>query len=205
MAITTYAELKAAITDWLDRADLSVEADTFIAFAENTFNDGFGNVLPVRSHEMTKVATIALVSGGFAIPSDYLTYRSVVATGSPLSPLRYVTPQVADNQFSGASGTASVFTIVGNQIIAYPEASEIKLTYVARIPALSDVNTSNWLLARSPALYLNAALMHAALYIKDDTDFQRRASLASGLVEALNRAHEQAEYANVTMSISGAV
>jgi len=42
------------------------------------------------------------------------------------------------------------------------------LVYYARIPALSDSNTSNWLLDYSPDIYLYGALMQSAPYLQND-------------------------------------
>jgi hypothetical protein len=70
-----------------------------------------------------------------------------------------------------ASGKPSYYTIVGTQIevIATPDTGYTgELTYYAKIPALSDSNTSNWLLAYAPDLYLYGALLEAAPYLKDD-------------------------------------
>jgi hypothetical protein len=43
-----------------------------------------------------------------------------------------------------------------------------ELTYYGKITALSDSNTSNWLLAYAPDLYLYGALLEATPYLKDD-------------------------------------
>ena len=42
------------------------------------------------------------------------------------------------------------------------------MVYFAKIPALSDSATSNWLLERHYDLYLYGSLVQAALYLKDD-------------------------------------
>jgi hypothetical protein len=42
------------------------------------------------------------------------------------------------------------------------------MSYYKKIPALSDSNTSNWLLAKSPAMYLYGALVQSAPYLRDD-------------------------------------
>lgn len=204
MAVTDYTSLKSAISTWLDRSDIEADADSFVAFAENIFNDGFGSVSPVRSYQMVDKVTINAASDVFALPNDYLMYRSV--TSDDGHGLRYVTPQVAANQFEGDSGGASTFTLIGDNIHVYPSIpTSISLIYIKRIPALSDANPTNWLLERSPVLYLNAAIMHAALYIKDDAEFARRGQLVAGLIDGVNGSTELAEFANVNMSIEGAV
>ena len=38
MAITTYAELKTAVADWLDRTDLAAKTDDFIDFYYGSYH-----------------------------------------------------------------------------------------------------------------------------------------------------------------------
>jgi hypothetical protein len=68
-------------------------------------------------------------------------------------------------------GKPEYFSIVGNQLEVIPSPDteySAELTYYAKITALSDANTSNWLLAYAPDLYLYGALLEATPYLKDD-------------------------------------
>lgn len=47
---------------------------------------------------------------------------------------------------------------------AYP----ITLAYVARIPALSDANPTNWVLQQAPQMYLYASLLEAEPFLAND-------------------------------------
>jgi hypothetical protein len=44
----------------------------------------------------------------------------------------------------------------------------IDMVYYGKIPALSDANTTNWLLTKAPDVYLYGALTHAAPFLMDD-------------------------------------
>ncbi len=57
------------------------------------------------------------------------------------------------------------------------------MIYRKVVPALSDANTSNWLLACAPDAYLYGALLESAPYIKDD---ERIAVWTAGLVSVIN-------------------
>ena len=46
--------------------------------------------------------------------------------------------------------------------------TDVVLTYYQKIPALSDTQTTNWLLTKSPDLYLYSTLLEAAPYLRDD-------------------------------------
>src|SRR5690606_14399080 len=64
----------------------------------------------------------------------------------------------------------SGYTMADQTLILYPTPSvarEYSLYYVPAIADLSDTNTSNWLLDRSPDVYLFAACVEAAGYMQD--------------------------------------
>ena len=44
----------------------------------------------------------------------------------------------------------------------------VEMVYYAKIPALSDAVTTNWLIAKAPDVYLYGALTHAAPFLMDD-------------------------------------
>jgi hypothetical protein len=45
----------------------------------------------------------------------------------------------------------------------------MEMIYYAQIPALSDSNTTNWMLTKNPDIYLYGALLEASPYIMNDT------------------------------------
>ena len=49
---------------------------------------------------------------------------------------------------------------------------EIEMVYYGKIPALTSINTTNWLLTRAPDIYLYGALTHAAPFLKNDARLQ---------------------------------
>ena len=164
MAITTYADLQAAIADWLDRADLTLRIKDFIALAEAQMNRG------LRVRRMVSRST-ASVDGGFAeLPSDYLQAIALRLDGERLAP---APPEViADyRSASDSPGKPRVFAIVGGELQFFPSpdrAYDVELTYHAKIPALSVSNPSNWVLAEAPDAYLYGALLQAAPYLRDN-------------------------------------
>lgn len=174
MAITTYAELKTAVQAWFyGRDDLSDYVADFITLAEGHFNR------ELRVREMVAVTDLTPSSGAVTLPSDYLGYKRVVEKASTRRPLTYIVPEAADHLYSSsAAGLGVNFTIVGDTLYTYPAASnDVELTYYQEIPALSDANTSNWLLAKYPNLYLRAAQMMAAEFAKDDAEQSKLMSI----------------------------
>ena len=66
MAISTYAELKTAVADFLNRDDLTASIDTFIDLAESNLNRD------VRHWRMQIRSTLAISSQYTTLPSDWL-------------------------------------------------------------------------------------------------------------------------------------
>jgi len=168
MNLSTYSGLKAAIADYLNRDDMTSVIPGFIALAEAKFNR------KLRTRQMIKRATATVDTQYFAYPADWLEAKEFILETSPITYLKFVTDLQANELRSKsivAPGKPAYYTIIGSQIevIGTPDTTYTgELTYYAKIPALSDTNTSNWLLAYAPDLYLYGALIESAPYLKDD-------------------------------------
>jgi len=168
MALDTFSGLKTTIADYLNRDDLTSIIPSFISIAEAKFNR------KLRVRQMVKRATATLDTAFFAFPSDFLQAKEFQLNTNPITYLEFITEKQGDllrqDSFI-AAGQPKYYTIVGTQleVIATPDSSYTgELTYYGKIPALSDSNTSNWLLAYAPDLYLYGALVEATPYLKDD-------------------------------------
>jgi hypothetical protein len=198
MAIGTYGELVQAIQDWMmDRPDLAAKAADFIAMGEAIIAYGSEQVTPLRCREMETVASLVPALGVCALPSDYLQYRRVVDTGTPRRNLSYVTPDAADLYYpERAAGTAEKFTILGAGLRTFPlTANTVELTYYAKVPALTALATTNWLIAKHPGIYLRASLLMAAEFIKDASEMATQAALLASLIKGMNDQAMLANYA----------
>lgn len=177
MSLANLTELKAAVADWLERADLEPRLGDFVALAEARM------MREIRCRRMVTRAD-ALIAGEFREPpADFLSPRSMRAAGGRL--LAFVTPeQMAELKGGrgGAGGPLSAYALVGGAFEFFPAPGapvEVTLTYFARIPALGPGQPSNWLLTEHPDLYLHAVLLEAALYLRD----AELASAAKGLFD----------------------
>jgi hypothetical protein len=141
---------------------------TFITLAEAKLNR------KLRVRQMLKRATASLDSQYFAYPADWLQAKEFQLNTNPIVRLQFVTEAYGDELKANnyvASGQPAYYTIIGTQLEVIPTPDTTytgELTYYAKIPALSDSNTSNWLLAYAPDLYLYGALTEATPYLKDD-------------------------------------
>lgn len=168
MAITNYSELKSSIADWLNRADLTAVIPDFITLAEAQINR------QLRTHDMIKRATATVSDDYFSVPADWLETNVLVNLGTQTIPMEYVDyERLNELKALSLSGDPRFYTMIDGKFLILPAASSaspanLELSYVGKIPALSDSNTTNWLLTKSPDLYLYAALMQAEPYLKND-------------------------------------
>jgi hypothetical protein len=168
MALDTFAGLKTTIADYLNRDDLTSIIPSFITLAEAKFNR------KLRVRQMVKRANATVDTQYFAFPADFLQAKEFQLNTNPITYLQYVTQNQGDYGSQNiyiSAGKPQYYTIIGSQIevIPTPDTSYTgELTYYGKIPALSESNTSNWLLAYAPDLYLYGALLEATPYLKDD-------------------------------------
>lgn len=182
MAIGTFAELKTAIGNWLNRSDLTDRIPEFIAMAEARMNrDSRLRVIDAVTRD-----TLSVSSQFTALPSDFGQLINCELQTSPVTLMEYATPQQLDAwRHSTPTGNPKYFGIVNNDLEVAPvptSAVTLGLIYYKRIVALSDSATSNWLLAAAPDLYLYASLVEASPYLHEDervpvweSQYERRA------------------------------
>lgn len=197
-----YAGLKASVANWSARSDTATvdEISNFILFAEDSFNHGMPErgIAPLRVREMIKTATITMTNGAGSLPVDYIQYITARSMSSTPRSLSYATGSYTDYAYADdAAGLSSVFSIAGvSGINVFPSSgSDVNLSYYAKIPTLSDTTTTNWLLAKMPALYLHGALMHLGIFDRDNELIQRSQALVASMIDGLNMTDALGSYA----------
>ena len=170
MSITTYAELQAAIGNWLDHSLFTARIPEFIALFEACAN----RRLRVRQQETTTNLTPD-ANGSASLPADYLALRRVTWTGSPRVELAYVHPSYLQAAYPSApADVPRIFTIEGTTLKVRPlDQTALEVNYFQKIPALAalapgDGTQANWLLAAHPDLYLFGALVEAEMFGVND-------------------------------------
>ena len=183
--ITNYSTLQSTIADYLNRQDLTAQIPTFIQLAEADMNTR------LRCREMNVRATTTNDDEFVRLPLDFLESINLQLTDGQ-SPLRFVTLDEADIINKRQTYNAPTFYSLMNGAIELvpPPATgadvEIEMVYYGKITALSDSNTSNWLLLKAPDVYLYGALVHAAPFLMDDQRISVFGSFYSQRIEALN-------------------
>ena len=198
MALTTFNELKTSIGNYLNRSDLTSVIPDFITLTEAKLN----RILRIRP--MQKRVSTTLTSGDAFVdlPNDFLEATQIFIDSNPNKVLNYVNAnQIELENIQETSGTPSQYTITGDefQLSPIPDSGyTLKISYYAKIPALSTENTSNYLLASYPQVYLYGALLEAQPYIVNDERITVWMSLFNEAVQLINRDDEQGRYSGRT-------
>jgi hypothetical protein len=184
MALATYAELQAAIADFLDRQDLTASIPTFIALAEARISRDVAHWKQEKRVDTTFNERYEL------IPNDFIEARSLHhADGGRIMTMAATEMHERRGGVNYAAGKPTSVRLTAGQFELYPtpdEAYSVSLLYRARIPALADDNTSTWLLLDAPDVLLYGALGQSAPYLKDDARLTVWAALYQSAVDALN-------------------
>jgi len=194
MPITTYSELKTNIADFLNRDDLASISSTFISLAEDDLN------LRLRHWRQEKRSTADIDTQYSAIPADMLEIIRFYTTSGDTRPLELISQaEMLDRKFRNlnTSGQPAYYALTAGEIEVYPVPDGTytsELYYYSRIPALSDSNTSNWVLDYYSSAYLYGSLIHSAPYLKDDARIQVWAALYQNAIDAINTESEKAKF-----------
>jgi len=180
MALSTYDEMKTAIANWADRADLAQFIPDFIALCEARYN----RELRLRSMEQKQFANTVGGQANYALPTNYLQMREFRLNTSPTKSLQYVSPEIYESWNVG-TGEPKWYTIIANEIRLGPVPAgvyEMEMLFWQKFPSLSSTTTTNWMLQNSPDIYLYGSLMEMEPFIQND---QRTALWAAGYDRAV--------------------
>jgi len=204
MAISTKAELKTAVANWLNRSDLTDRIPEFIALAEASFNRN------LRTREMLTRSTASVSSQYISLPTDFLEMSNIEITStSPPKRLVYISQDRSDDyreQNNDKVGKPNYWTIEGDaiQLLPTPDATyTVQLNYFQTIPALSGLadSANNWLLSAHPDVYLFATLMQASPYLMDQEKTQIWDGLLARSMQELQMADEKSVHAGGTLNM----
>ena len=201
MAISTYAELQAAVLDWMARNDVTSSTGDFVTLAEARINRKLGPI--------TTDATLTGTAGSRRIDISSLSLVQplalhVVIDGDerpvsfrPDGSFPYV-DESARPQFAAFEGTSIDFDCL------LDEPYSFRLTYQVRL-ALSDTVTTNWLLEQHPDLYLAACISWGGLYIKNDGEAAKWRVLADEALSEIRSVESKKRRGILTTDVAGMV
>jgi hypothetical protein len=186
MDLLTYDGLVAATADYLNRADIDAQIPTFVSLATAQFNR------ELRLRDMMIRANATSAAENVELPTDFLEHYSLTVLGGTSGwPLRYMSEKESNDIKAAnhaAGGQPAGYTVIGNMIELVPPPGgdvDLRMVYYARIPELSTTNPSNWLLVKSPDVYLYSTLLNAEPYLLNDARLPLWAQLRTAIVEAM--------------------
>ena len=164
--LDTYANLKAAIGDFLDRDDLT-QVDDFIDMAEARHKR------EIIIREMLTRAQATASGRYLALPSRFNKMRTLRLLTSPVTVLTELNLD-SMNRERDVSGKPTFYTI--HEEIEFDtvpdDAYSVEMIYYANLLPLDESNPTNALLQRAPDTYLYGALVASAPLLVADERIQ---------------------------------
>ena len=201
MSVTTYAELKTTVANYLARTDLTDQIGDFIRFAELRLRR------EIRIRQILKTTTISTVAGTatVSIPSDFLEVRDFIVNTNPVQPLTYSSPSTFNRTArTTESGKPLDYTILATtiQLAPVPDTTySLNLLHYFAPTYLSDSNTSNEFLVNVPDLLLYASLLEAEPYLMNDARVNTWGTMYEKGLAALTKSDESAQYSGVPLAV----
>jgi len=190
-----YDTLGSTVGDYLDRSDLDAIIPTFI---EAKFRRS------LRHWRMEKRATADTIAGErqVSLPTDFVEMRSLKRNSSPVVVLEILPPQVI-NSYAESQGSPNYFSVVGDELHLDPVPDavyELEMYYYA-FSALSDTNTTNWLLTYYPDIYIYGTLLEAEAYLMNDPRLPIWKQAFDEALKQLNTEANKVRYAGAPLTI----
>jgi hypothetical protein len=197
MALTSYTELQASVSEFANRADLSpaLLAD-FIVLAESEFNNR------LRMVDQENYADFTITGRITPLFADLAQIRSIEYKGSPVKPMSYASPEVMSRLVT--TGGAPLFYSqrgVWIEVLPIQTNTVVTMTYWRKIPALTTFEPTNWLLQAHPNLYLYETLRQVAIWAKDDASIVRYGDLLASYMRKLEVADTNRRFGGTSLAM----
>ena len=165
MAITTYAQLQAAVANWVERSDLTARIPEFISLAEARINRRL-----LRPNLEVDTPLVGVAGSRFIALAATFDTALVCWRGDPTGRTRMtaIAPTQMDTSLTAAR--PEFWAIDGNNL-AFERPLDRAYTFELRqtpMLGLSDAAPTNAILTQWPDLYLNGALAECAPFLLDD-------------------------------------
>lgn len=179
-----YGQLKTAVKGYLHRSDVDSMFPTFLTLAEQRIYSGEMNSPALRVSGMLKSAVLA--DGN--MPTDFIEAKRVNVSGDERKKLEY-------RPLSDVATSCNAYSWEGPLMVLGPHQSfPIDLLYYAKLDALAADADTNWLLTKSPNIYLTSMLVEAARWARDDALGIREASNYASAVQSFMSADKVAQH-----------
>ena len=215
MAINTYATLQTAVSNWLDRSDLTDRIPEFIALAEARMNRTLRLAIMLNVDETTLGGAAKLVGGtrDYALPSGYLQMVDFHLRTDPITTLSYLTPENMNRMWAGStSGKTVAYTIFSDNASGTPvkkvrlgptpaSAYDYSIMFYKKIDALSAGSPTGQMLTDNPDVYLYGALLEAEPFLMNDSRVQLWATAFQESLRALQEQDNKDRHSGSAMRV----
>jgi hypothetical protein len=201
VSISTYAELKTAVANFLARTDLTDQIPNFIQLAEARLS----RELETRDQEKRANATLTSGDEFIALPTDMREIREIKLNTSPNVVLEYKSPTALDTTYTGSTGKPLAYSIVGGELKIRPipdDSYTAEIIYIGSLSALSDSNTTNVMLTRHPDAYLSGSLVEAYTYLMDEARASTYDAKFTRSIEEIRKDEQRSHYGTGALHIS---
>lgn len=201
MSISTYAELKSAVANFLARTDLTDQIPNFILLAEARLS----RELETRDQEKRATATLTSGDEFIALPTDMREIREIKLNTSPNVVLEYKSPTALDTTYTGSTGKPLAYSIVGGELKIRPipdDSYTAEIIYIGSLNALSDTNATNVMLTRHPDAYLSGSLVEAYTYLMDEARASTYDAKFTRSIEEIRKDEQRSQYGTGALHIS---
>lgn len=180
-----YTQLKTEVADYLHRTDLTAKIPTFIELAEAyLFRE-----LHIKEMQISVTGT---TTGGYAtLPTDFGSVGRIAVTyqGATRS-LDYVALSEAP---TSTWAYPSQYSLENNKLRIWGAADgqAYTLYYIPAFQNLSASVSTNWLLTNAPELYLDAACLQGAKYVRNGAEADRLTGNVALSLDSVKRFSER--------------
>lgn len=190
MAISTYSELQSAVANWAHRSASSAgsNAETISSIVQNCIvlaEEKFNRRLRTRFQEVALSSTAIDASYQVAIPANTVALKAIwrVSGTEKITLFPKTLEYVVSRHVNAAE---AVYYAWEGSYWRFDGVGTVAGVLYRDVPALSDSNTTNWLLTSHPGLYLHAALAEFSVYTVDDQAAAKYTALADQRIAELN-------------------
>lgn len=189
-AFADFLDLRTAVIELVARPDIADVFPRIVALAESRLNR------ELRMREQITTETVTFTDGRGPLPEDFAEIIGIYDGNG----CEYVqqSPQRA------AAGGTAYYSVEGSEIVAPGLSGQVSVTYYATIPSLNDgLDTTNWLLARYPDIYLYSCGFEAAKYLRDADTAQATRPLMDDAIRTAKADDERARYSRARVRVQG--
>ena len=119
MSFTTYADLKTAVQDWINKTSISASADDFVTLAEAYLNT------ELRTQRMMVLATGTISDNPTDLSTEFTRFTRLrtlsISSGGADVILNYLSPDLVEGRYADtSSGVPEFYTLIGDNLYLDP-------------------------------------------------------------------------------------